>query len=486
MRIDELFEKKEGNQLILVSTLMDYPGEAQLKDILDTTGLSRSTLLKYIKSLNNLAIENDFELAIRVENDNLSLSMGHQVTKEDLIQLLLPFSVKIKILTYLYSKDEFTVQKLAQELFISEATLHRQLASLNESLKEFGLSIRNGRLRGEEHQIRYFYYQLYWLTVPKKEMSTRFDLSQFQGIINTVKMTWATDISTTNEYKLALWFSITKKRIRVDNKNFKSLKKQMKIYQTHRFYLQLRQQTLRYLSRYALEVEEEEVMSQFIFMTTMSILSPHVMERKLGYGGPVSEATTIGLRFIRSIVPSGENLNEQGMYTLNQVLGQLYFFKGALIDRSYRLDEDLTIIGNNMTQEHEILADEMIREVATEVYSRKVDQYGDLFVKVRWRIMEVLSYVIYQTPRNIIIGVDLTGSETKRLPILNVLRQQLEVNRLVMLEPWQEKKRFDFLISNVYNQTYDIKTYYLKGGPNSFDVQQLEALISDYLADKNN
>ena len=174
------------------------------------------------------------------------------------------------------------------------------------------------------------------------------------------------------------------------------------------------------------------------------------------------------------------------MYTLNQVLGQLYFFKGALIDRSYRLDEDLTIIGNNMTQEHEILADEMICEVATEVYSRKVNQYGDLFVKVRWRIMEVLSYVIYQTPRNIVIGVDLTGSETKRLPVLNALRQQLEVNRLVMLEPWQAKKRFDFVISNVYNRTYEIKTYYLKGGPNSFDIHQLEGLISNYLADKNN
>ena len=174
------------------------------------------------------------------------------------------------------------------------------------------------------------------------------------------------------------------------------------------------------------------------------------------------------------------------MYTLNQVLGQLYFFKGALIDRSYRLDEDLTIIGNNMTQEHEKLADEMIREVAAEVYSRKMDQYGDLFVKMRWRIMEVLSYVIYQTPRNIVIGVDLTGSETKRLPVLNVLRQQLEVNRLVMLEPWQEKKRFDFVISNVYNQIYEIKTYYLKGGPNSFDIHQLEGLISHYLADKNN
>lgn len=486
MHLENLFEKKERYQLILISTLMNQPEEAMLKDILDKTGLSRSTLLKYIKSLNNLAKENDFELAIKLNNDNLSLTMGHQVTKEDLIQLVLPFSVKIKILNYLYSKDEFTVQKLSQELFISEATLHRQLASLNEQLEEFAISIKNGRLRGEEHQIRYFYYQLYWLTVPKKEMSKRFDLQQFQGVINAIKMTWATDISTTNEYKLALWFSITKKRIRVDNKNFRNLKKQMKIYQSHRFYLQLRQQTLRYLSRYALEVEEEEVMNQFIFITTMSILSPHVMERKLGYGGPVSDATTIGLRVIRSIVPSGENLNEQGMYTLNQVLGQLYFFKGALVDRSYRLDEDLATIGNNMTLEHADLAEDMIREVAKEVYGSKTDQYGDLFVKMRWRIMEVLSYVIYQTPRNVLIGVDLAGSETKRLPVLNVLRQQLEVNRLVMLEPWQDKKRFDFVISNVYNQSYEMNTYYLKGEPNPFDIQQLEGLISDYLADKNN
>ena len=260
----------------------------------------------------------------------------------------------------------------------------------------------------------------------------------------------------------------------------------MKTYQNHLFYLQLRQQTLRYLSRYALEVEEEEVMSQFIFITTMSILSPHVMERKLGYGGPVSDATTIGLRFIRSIVPSGENLSEQGMYTLNQVLGQLYFFKGALIDRSYRLNEGLTIIGSHMTPEHEKLAEEIIREVVKEVYGLKTDEYGDLFFKMRWSIMEVLSYVIYQTPRNIVIGVDLAGSETERLPILTVLRQQLEVNRLVMLEPWQEKILFDFVISNVYSQTYENKIYYLKGEPNLFDIYQLDNLIDTYLTDKNN
>lgn len=485
MRLEELFEKREKNQLILITTLMEHPDEANLKDVLTKTDLSRSTLIKYIEDLNNLAIEEDFELAISLDNDLLSLSMGNEVTKEDLIQLLLPFSVKNRILNALYLKEEYTVQKLSQNLFISEATLHRQLASLNTLLKEFGMSIKNGRLRGEEHQIRYFYYLLFWLTIPKKEMAEKFDLAQFKSMIDAIKQAWANDMSTTNEFKLALWFSITKKRIGLKKKKFKTLNQLMTVYQNHRFFKQVRQQMLRYLSRYALEVEEEEIMCQFIFITTMSILSPHVMERKLGYGGPVSDATTRGLRIIRSIVPSGENLNEQGLYTLNQVLGQLYFFEGALIDRAYRLAEDLVIIRNSMALEHADLAEEMIREVAEDVYGYDMSKYGDLFVKTRWRIVEVLSFVIYQTPQKILVGVDLAGSETKQLPVLTVLRQHLEVNRLVTLEPWNHYKTFDLIISNVYDQVYKQPTYYLKGAPNPFDIRRLEDLMNDFLATKN-
>ena len=83
------------------------------------------------------------------------------------------------------------------------------------------------------------------------------------------------------------------------------------------------------------------------------------------------------------------------------------------------------------------------------------------------------------------IGVDLSGSETEWLPVLTVLRQQLEINRLVMLEPWDNKKRFNFIISSVYNQIYDLPVYYLKGAPNPFDIRQLKDKVNDYLADNN-
>ena len=56
---------------------------------------------------------------------------------------------------------QFLAHQLAQELMISEATLGRHLAGLKQILSEFDLSIQNGRWRGPEHQIRYFYFCLF-------------------------------------------------------------------------------------------------------------------------------------------------------------------------------------------------------------------------------------------------------------------------------------------------------------------------------------
>ena len=130
MQLEDLFEKREKSQLMLISTLMNQPIEAELKDVLTKTSLSRSTLLKYIDDLNELAQTNQFELSLQFENDRLMLHMGDHVTKEDLIQLLLPFSIKNKILTHLYQYEEVNVQKMAHVLLVSDATLHRQLSTI--------------------------------------------------------------------------------------------------------------------------------------------------------------------------------------------------------------------------------------------------------------------------------------------------------------------------------------------------------------------
>ena len=62
---------------------------------------------------------------------------------------------------------------LSNELLISESTLFRKIKELNQVLKEFEISIWQGKLVGEESQIRYFYFQFYWyLTESKKDKLT--------------------------------------------------------------------------------------------------------------------------------------------------------------------------------------------------------------------------------------------------------------------------------------------------------------------------
>lgn len=485
MLLEDLFEKRERGQWVLLKTLINHTDDLALKDAMVQTDLSKVTLLKYVEDLNELTESIDFPLSIHLVNERLVLNLGHHVTKQDILQLFLPYSLKYQILTYLFKVEEYTVQKLSQELLISEATFHRQLVSLNLLLEEFDLVIRSGRIRGAEHQIRYFYFTLFWLAESRAELAKLAQSQQIQQIIHSFHQYWGNETLANNEAKFGLWMRITRQRMSVKKKNFEPLKELMKPYHSHRFYQQVRQNTLLFLSRYALESEEEEAMCQFMFLTTMSILPPYAMERSLGYGGPVSEATTTGLQYIRSTVSRQENLNEQGMYTLNQVLGQLYFYKGLILERSFDYNLDLSLIKNGMNLENADLATPLIDDVIENIYHYQKSELGDVYKKAQWTLTEVLSYVVYQTPKTVIIGLDIIGDETEKLPILSVMRQRLEVNRLVIVELYNNKKRFDLIVSNVYDRKYSEPYYFLKGLPNHFDIRQLDAIIHELLYEIN-
>lgn len=485
MVIEDLFEKRERGLWVLLSTLINHSTDLEIKEAMAQTALSKVTLLKYVEDLNDLADSQDFPLSIQLINDRLGLNLGPHVTKQDIVQLFLPYSLKYQILDYLFKVEEYTVQKLSQELLISEATFHRQLVSLNVLLEEFYLAVRSGRIRGPEHQIRYFYFRLYTLVEPKKRLSKLAQSKESQQVIRSFQQLWGQDTFADREAEIGLWLMITRQRMGVKYKDFNALKELMKPYYSHRFYQQVRQNTLVFLSRYALESEEEEAMCQFMFMTTMSILPAFVMERSLGYGGPVSEATTTGLQYIRSTVSSQENLNEQGMYSLNQILGRLYFFKGAIIERSIDYELDRSLIKHGMNLENEDLAIPLLEDVITNIYHYDHKELGDAYKEAEWTLTEVLSYVVYQMPMTISIGLDLIGDETEKLPILSVMRQRLEVNRLVSVEIYDKRKYFNLIVSNAYDRDYPIPYYYLKGLPNHFDMRQLEIIIQRLFNSEN-
>ena len=140
MVIEDLFEKRERGLWVLLSTLINHSTDLEIKEAMAQTALSKVTLLKYVEDLNELADSQGFPLCIQLINDRLGLNLGPHVTMQDIVQLFLPYSLKYQILDYLFKVEEYTVQKLSQELLISEATFHRQLVSLNVLLEEFSFS----------------------------------------------------------------------------------------------------------------------------------------------------------------------------------------------------------------------------------------------------------------------------------------------------------------------------------------------------------
>ena len=153
-------EKAESGQFSILSFLLQE-SQTTVKAVMEETGFSKATLTKYVTLLNDKALDSGLELTIHLEDENLRLSIGATTKGRDIRSLFLENAVKYQILVYLLYHQQFLAHQLAQELMISEATLGRHLAGLNQILSEFDLSIQNGRWRGPEHQIRYFYFCLF-------------------------------------------------------------------------------------------------------------------------------------------------------------------------------------------------------------------------------------------------------------------------------------------------------------------------------------
>lgn len=153
-------EKAECGQFSILSFLLQE-SQTTVKAVMEETGFSKATLTKYVTLLNDKALDSGLELTIHSEDENLRLSIGAATKGRDIRSLFLDSAVKYQILVYLLYHQQFLAHQLAQELVISEATLGRHLAGLNQILSEFDLSIQNGRWRGPEHQIRYFYFCLF-------------------------------------------------------------------------------------------------------------------------------------------------------------------------------------------------------------------------------------------------------------------------------------------------------------------------------------
>ncbi|CVM53185.1 regulatory protein [Streptococcus pneumoniae] len=406
-------EKAECGQFSILSFLLQE-SQTTVKAVMEETGFSKATLTKYVTLLNDKALDSGLELAIHSEDENLRLSIGAATKGRDIRNLFLDSAVKYQILVYLLYHQQFLAHQLAQELVISEATLGRHLAGLNQILSEFDLSIQNGRWRGPEHQIRYFYFCLFRKVWSSQEWEGHMQKPERKQEIANLEEICGASLSAGQKLDLVLWAHISQQRLRVNACQFQVIEEKMRGYFDNIFYLRLLRKVPSFFAgqHIPLGVEDGEMMIFFSFLLSHRILPLHTMEYILGFGG-------------------------------------------QLVD---------------LLMEHDF------KETAEEIFHAlpAFQQGTDLDKKILWEWLQLIEYMAENGGQHMRIGLDLTSGFLVFSRMAAILKRYLEYNRFITIEAYDPSRHYDLLVTNnPIHKKEQTPVYYLK---NDLDMEDLAGI----------
>lgn len=472
MQIKELMEKAEQGKFSIFSLLSRTAKPISLKNVMERTHLSKSTVLKYTDSLNDFFKSKEFAIRIEVDRDSLYLNQGDNRYWKSIRFSCLEGGIKYQILVYLFKNQRFTIQSLSRDLLVSEATLNRHLAQLNQLLKDFQITITNGRLRGSEILIRHFYFELFWESWDKTYFEKQIRSMNYQTEIHMLEGLCQVSLNEHQLEKWLLWIFISLNRLGTKEKDFVDLEKSMQAYLKNIFYQRLHQLALRYFSQYAVEFEDGEAMCLFVFLATRFVLPKHTMAYLLGFGGPVVAYLTDAIQLIRQWGGFVDDLSEEVTYHLSQWFGRAYFYKGVVLS-----SDESSLIRNSP---YAYLLTDDILNISQKIVSLIGDDkvLEDFRTKMLWGTLQILLFIAQRKQDYITIGVDIADGELKSDLVIQLLKHYLENNQFYQLEHYNNEKTYDYIISNQTKVDYKGQaTYYLNRDLSMKDIEEIVKLL---------
>lgn len=472
MEVSQLMEKSESGLYRILCQLREAGQPLSIKELCQKTGLSRATVLKYLDYYHSKLALQEWMGELVLHEDSCQWNPSQDGEWAIVVEKCLASSIKYHILLHLLERGSFSIQQLSQQLLVSEATFHRHLAGLNELLAEFDCGIYNGQWKGPEHQIRYFYWLLLSQTWRIDQMEGLLDRNEFQKEVQVVERLCQVTFAPENQQAIRLWYLISHKRWTKTKKDTAQLAALLSPYQTNAFFQRLEKTSLRFLSRYAVELDETEAHNLFAFLVSMPVLPTHTMSFLLGFGGPVSDQMTEIIQLLRIEGICGQHLPQEVTEVLGRVLHQAYFFKGTLwlfpeeydVKRAYFID----FIGEKQLT----LLDQLLPE----------DVSDDLRGELRWHLLSLLAFLNKPSQETLRIGLDIGGGPFVFVMIKDSLEESLAYNRLVELLPYEVGKQYDALLTNQsFQQQVACPIYRFSGPLREKDKKAVTGWLKDLL-----
>ncbi|MGT2911653.1 helix-turn-helix domain-containing protein [Streptococcus cameli] len=476
MHITLLMEKAEQAQYELIAYLHRFDKPLHLKQIMEDLNCSKVTLLKYIDALNDKMTEKQLACSIISDGQEAELALGNQLAWEELVVVFLENSVKWQILGYLYQHSHFSIPQLALKLMVSEATLNRHLASLNQILAEFDLAISQGSLMGPELQKRYVYYRLKKIVLSTREKQDLIEKLEHKRMILLLERLCGAPLSSQKKQDLALWLWVSQQHFSNKKKDFLHLNDAMLPYQKNVFYQRLERATLHHFSQYAMEFDEGEAQALFAFMASQFVLPIQTIEYIFGFGGPISDAITNSIRLIKKEGIIDKKRHEQIIYVLGQLLAGQYFFKGSILRHQWSYQVQQHPIAEYATPQLQTITRQLLPEGSSK----------DQWLEMQWKVLQLLIFLVREKHHPLKVALHTGDCILERELLVLLLQKRLENNQMIELLPYEEKKEYDCMITtSVLSSEPSYPTYLLKNDFAVKDIENLVLFLKDCLENKN-
>lgn len=163
MKKEDLLDTRSFYDIRMLEQIYHNHGTTSKAELITRLNTTPRMLSDHVASLNSkLKILFHSETIELLETrNNVTLKLSKNYSLEEMTNRIIRDGLTYQILDYVFWHADFTMQKMQQNLLVSESTLFRAMNRVNQLLEEFEISIRNNRINGLERDIRHFYYTLY-------------------------------------------------------------------------------------------------------------------------------------------------------------------------------------------------------------------------------------------------------------------------------------------------------------------------------------
>lgn len=478
MKIEELMDKERKAQYRLLQALHASKNSLLLKDLMKQSHLSKVTLLKYIDNLNHLCQEQGLACQVVLEKDIVFLEENGQLTWQELVAALLKESVAYQVLTYLCCHEQFNITALSAELMVSEATLNRQLAHLNQLLAEFDLALSQGRQVGSELQWRYFYFELWRHTLTKKGLNDLTSCIDAPHLANLFERLIGQALSKDALEQLLIWLAISQARMSFQKGYNDHFLRDSDFMTSNIFFKRLESMLLHYLRRYALEFDAFEAKSLFVFLHAYPLLPIASMKYSLGFGGPIADHISEALWLLKKAHVIIHQTKEEIIYGLGIFFSKAYFFKGAILSQPTNSQYLYQLVGEDKRALLRVIINHLVLQMGQET---------DFSQQLSDDILALLIFSIERHHEPLLVGLALGQNKVEAAIAELAIRRHLGHRRDFQLMPYDHQKVYDCLITyqTVCLPRQDLPYYRLKQYSSPYELTALEAFLKDFFQQKN-